>query len=85
MAETFHDSPSPKHPVRYRSKGDEPDAWLSVEDAQARLRRYFDSPDGEYADVLLAGHTIATAFVIYSIPREEWLALDDAGLTIPTE
>ena len=74
--ELFHDDPSPAHPVCYSSaSGNEPDRWLSVNDAVHRLYRVLDIPAKEqhrypFARQLSEGARIPTMFATYSIPEQ---------------
>lgn len=63
-------TPDDAHPVRWSSFGSDPDAWLPLDDAVARMAGYGADPELARAD-LLAGKTLQTAFASYTYEPAE--------------
>lgn len=65
--ETFWDRWSPEHPVRWTPAGDEPEAWLSVDDAAARIARAVGWDSARAVRELAIGRVFRFTFATYQL------------------
>jgi hypothetical protein len=61
------DAPDADHPIRWESADGRETAWLSVDDAAARLARWYSVPVAQIAEALREGTTLRTDFAFYHL------------------